>query len=373
MKQLFSITFLAMLFAISSIHTNEQIPSLRSRIKSLMEDYYSNNIKLDYTADYRPIQSDSNQSIKAFLETYLDSLSYPYSILVHDDRSDHFFIQYQVPNWVNLKFLHRKFSRDIFKNCGYSGQFNSNEVGQELEINLQNRQQAHIIFSKNHPRAKVAIIVDDMGYMGKGYRLLKKIPLSITFAVLPFYEQSKVLAKQSYKLGYELMLHMPMQPAKGRAYFDFDHMIKEGLSPLEVQSRTKSLLSSVPLIVGVNNHQGSLSTSNQKYMDIIMQEIKDHSKLYFIDSITSSKSVAFKTAKRLGVPTLKRNYGFLDNDKDQNIIRNNLRGLIKKSYKRKTQIAIMHEKKVSALALMDVIQEFKDAEIEIVSPGDLLY
>lgn len=373
MKQLLIITICATLFATNLSYAEDTSSSLRTRIKSLMEDYYTNSLQIEYTADYRPKSSDSSNSIKSFVEYYLKSMSYPFSILVEDSSSDTLFVQYQVPSWVNLKFLHRRFSRDILKACVYTGTFSSSEAGQELDILLSSKQKVQIVFSKHHPRAKVAIIVDDMGYMGKGYRLLKKIPQSITYAVLPFYEQSKILAKQSYKLGYELMLHMPMQPAKGRTYFDFDHMIKEGLTPIEVRSRTKSVLASVPYIVGVNNHQGSLSTSNQAYMDAIMTEVKLHQNLYFIDSITSSKSVAYKTAKKMGVSTLKRNYGFLDNDKDIEKIVSNFIGLIKRSYKTKTLIAIMHEKKVSAEALIEVLPLFQDAEIEIVSPGDILY
>ncbi|PCJ18966.1 MAG: hypothetical protein COB02_09540 [Candidatus Cloacimonadota bacterium] len=357
---------------ISSNYSNDTRPSLRSRIKELMQSYQKRTII--FNEQYRPNQKTPTHQLQSYIEYYLRSLQYPFKIISEESDNDDLYIQYQLPSWVNLRFLNKKLSRDILSQCIYKSEISSSEVEQYLDISLGYNKKIQISFSKDHARAQVAIIVDDMGYRGKGYQLYKKIPLSVTFAILPFYEQSKLLAKESFKLGYELMLHMPMQPAKGRAYFSSDNIIKEGLTAEQIKSRIKSAISSIPYIQGINNHQGSLATSNQMMMDSVMSQVINHSsQLYFIDSLTSSKSVAYKTAKKIGIPTLKRSFAFLDNDKDINKIKNKLNKLIKTSYKKKLQIAIMHEKRSSAQALIQMIQSFKDADIEIVSPSDILY
>ncbi|MCJ8346942.1 divergent polysaccharide deacetylase family protein [bacterium] len=337
-----------------------------------MKDYYKKNVQFTFSDQYRLQENASFLEIQAYIKYYLASINYPVALISEKSSDNHLYLEYGFPSWVNLKFLNRKFSRDLFLKINYQSTLHNSEIGQDLEISLSQSRDIQVVFSKDHSRAKVALIVDDMGYKGKGYRIYKKIPMSITFAILPFYEQSSILAKESYKLGYELMLHMPMQPAKGRTFFDYDHMIKSGLSREEIESRTKSVLTSVPLISGVNNHQGSLSTSDQEIMDGVMTQIAAHKNLYFIDSLTSSKSVAYKTAKGMSIPTLKRNYAFLDNAKDIDKIKVKLKGLIKNSYKKSVQIAIMHEKKVSAEALLQMIDQFKEAGIEIISPSDVL-
>ena len=68
-------------------------------------------------------------------------------------------------------------------------------------------------------------------------------------------------------------------------------------------------LKTVPYHVGVNNHMGSLGTTNVELMKIVLGELKTRG-LFFLDSQTTTDSVAYEVAVQLGVPALKRDVFF---------------------------------------------------------------
>ena len=65
-------------------------------------------------------------------------------------------------------------------------------------------------------------------------------------------------------------------------------------------------LAAVPGVTGVNNHQGSESTSNPPLMNELMRVLHEH-KLFYIDSRTTAATVAFDAARHAGVPAAYRN------------------------------------------------------------------
>ena len=92
------------------------------------------------------------------------------------------------------------------------------------------------------------------------------------------------------------------------------------LGPAELISRLHSNLRSFRGFVGINNHMGSLLTADPVSMDILMAELRQRD-LLFLDSRTTSDSVAAREAERLGVPAAERDV-FIDNDLDvQSVLR----------------------------------------------------
>jgi uncharacterized protein len=59
---------------------------------------------------------------------------------------------------------------------------------------------------------QIAIIIDDVGYDRKTVTLLSEIDENITFSILPQAPFSSQIAKKLHKKGYQLMLHLPMEP-----------------------------------------------------------------------------------------------------------------------------------------------------------------
>jgi len=86
--------------------------------------------------------------------------------------------------------------------------------------------------------------------------------------------------------------------------------LKAGLSSEEVQSIVTKMLEAVPEADGVNNHQGSQATSNGALMSELMPVLKDAG-VFYVDSRTTTETVAYDAAKRDGVRTAFRNVPFL--------------------------------------------------------------
>jgi len=74
-------------------------------------------------------------------------------------------------------------------------------------------------------------------------------------------------------------------------------------------------LARVPGAIGVNNHMGSRFTRDAAALTPVLLRIGDHG-LFFLDSRTSGESVAYETARALGLPALKRDV-FLDHTLDR--------------------------------------------------------
>lgn len=157
---------------------------------------------------------------------------------------------------------------------------------------------------------QIAIIIDDFGGNVKGVDDFFESKIPITVAVMPFLDQSKQQAQLAHDLGLEVMIHLPLQPKKGKKSWLGPNPITNDLSLTEVKKRVVAAIENVPHAKGMNNHMGSLVVENEAIMRVIIETAKDYN-LYFIDSGTNSKSVIPKLAEELGVPWATRDI-FLD-------------------------------------------------------------
>ena len=63
---------------------------------------------------------------------------------------------------------------------------------------------------------KVAIVIDDFGNNMKGTNQMLSLPIPLTVAVMPFLPSTKEDAIVAHKKGHEVIIHMPMEPIKGK-------------------------------------------------------------------------------------------------------------------------------------------------------------
>ncbi len=63
---------------------------------------------------------------------------------------------------------------------------------------------------------KVAIVIDDFGNNMKGTDKMLSLPIPLTVAVMPFLPSTKEDAIAAHKKGHEVIIHMPMEPIKGK-------------------------------------------------------------------------------------------------------------------------------------------------------------
>ena len=106
-------------------------------------------------------------------------------------------------------------------------------------------------------------------------------------------------------------------------------------------------------------------------MDIVLRELQRQG-LFFVDSRTSSQSVARDRAVALGVPTA-RNDIFLDNSSDIEAIRRQIYKAMDIAQKNGSAIAICHARPNTAKAWSMYAGEIKKSGITLVPVTDLLY
>ena len=211
-----------------------------------------------------------------------------------------------------------------------------------------------------------------MGHMSRGFKVYREMGHPLTMAFLPFYDTTAMQSELAHREGFEIMLHMPMQP-NHRRYFRSPLVIETDLDPQEVRSKVRKSLLAVPLAEGFNNHQGSKATKDLDLMRIVMDEVSQHRKLYFIDSITTGSSKAYQAATEAGFSATKRNSDFLDNVKTHKAVTTKLEELINLSLRSKgVRLAIIHESKISAKAVNQVLPKLESLNIEVVSPSDFI-
>ncbi|MCC6796879.1 MAG: divergent polysaccharide deacetylase family protein, partial [Candidatus Hydrogenedentes bacterium] len=147
---------------------------------------------------------------------------------------------------------------------------------------------------------RLAIIVDDGGYGGWITEEILAMPNTLTLSILPHAPYSYETAQRASELGFEIMLHMPMENVSGKTTYPGE--ITVTMDANQMMDLTKQALADVPGAVGINNHTGSKFTSNEEAMRTWLDLIKD-SGYFFIDSRTSKYACAFEVADEMEIPS----------------------------------------------------------------------
>lgn len=214
------------------------------------------------------------------------------------------------------------------------------------------------------PVAKIAIVLDDFGYDRESIKQLISVSLPINPSIIPFLPESEYILKEAKANGLDPLLHLPMEPenrflnpGKGAIYVRF--------SDDEIRKRTEEAIKSLPGVIGVNNHMGSLATSSERVMKDVIDVLKQYN-LFFLDSLTSSSSVAYKVAEKSGLLPLKRDI-FLDNYKDEEYIKGQLEKLVNIALKKGFAIGIGHANNITISTISEFMPIFKQKNIAIIS------
>jgi len=212
-------------------------------------------------------------------------------------------------------------------------------------------------------RPKVAIIIDDIGYSFSRARQFLELNVPITFSILPRLAKSNALAIEIRTTGHEIMLHQPMEPY-GSKLDPGPGALYVGYEPDRIVSIIEENISDVPCAVGVNNHMGSRFTGCKKETNEALQIVKERG-LFFVDSLTSSHSVAYETAIKLNMASARRNI-FLDHYPNESAILSQLYKLKKHAQKYGQAIGIGHPFAETARAIGRFSTSLKDSEISLV-------
>lgn len=218
-------------------------------------------------------------------------------------------------------------------------------------------------------KAAVGLIIDDLGNRLADGRRAIALPGAVSFAILPQTTYSRRLAELANAAGKEVLLHQPMQAVDGKA------MGPGGLG-LEM-SRSVLLetlaanLASVPHARGVNNHMGSLLTSHSGHMAWLMEGLREHGDLYFVDSTTTSHTVARRIAAEYALPNTRRNI-FLDNLREPHAILRQFDKLLEQARTIGTSLAIAHPYPETLAVLEQVLPRLDELGVELIPVSELI-
>ncbi len=223
---------------------------------------------------------------------------------------------------------------------------------------------------KKKTHARVAIIIDDMGRDMKRMRELLEVDAPVTVSVLPHLEFSKAVATEAHSRGWEVILHLPMEPRDLENHDPGEGALFIHMSDEEILRELEKDILAVPYIIGANNHMGSRFTEDEQRMSTVLRHFKERG-FFFLDSKTTGRSVARSVAERLGVRTAERNI-FLDNERDVRYIKGQFEELKQMALKRKKAIAIGHPYPETIRVLKEMVKEFEDDGIRLVKLSGLL-
>jgi uncharacterized protein len=222
--------------------------------------------------------------------------------------------------------------------------------------------------------AKLAIIIDDFGQSRKGIKEMISIQRHLTFAVMPFLEYSVFDAEAAHKKGFEIIVHLPMEPNIGKRSWLGPRPILTALNDQEVQQIVMDSFQNVPYAIGANIHMGSKASEDERIMSDILDVIKAKG-LYFVDSKTSSKKIARETANSKGVLFFERDV-FLDSSQSIDFIKKRLKQAGEIALKRGYSVAIGHVGneggKVTADAINETLSWFDEKNIDLVFVSELV-
>jgi polysaccharide deacetylase 2 family uncharacterized protein YibQ len=217
-------------------------------------------------------------------------------------------------------------------------------------------------------KAKIAIVIDDVGVDLRDSERAIKLPPQITLSFLPYAVRLREQTKQARDNGHELLLHMPMEPlghedpGPGALLVD--------LPMRDLQQRFETALASFVGFDGVNNHMGSKFTAFGDGMTMVVDELQQRH-LFYLDSRTSAASVGKQVAEQKGLPTISRDV-FLDDDQSAGAVRAQLAATERVARHKGYAVAIGHPHATTMDVLPEWIADAQRRGFELVPVNELV-
>lgn len=223
------------------------------------------------------------------------------------------------------------------------------------------------VVKKGKPR--VAIIIDDIGYKKGLAEKFMHLDVVFAYSILPDSPFHRELAGMAHKMGYPVMLHLPMEPMEYPTINPGPGALLCEMTPDQRIRMLRKDLAAVPYISGVNNHMGSRMTANSDDMNQILSILKLQG-LFFIDSRTTAASVVRSSARLFHVPFAQRDV-FLDNVLTSAAIEKQIRELVRIAEKNGEAIGIGHPHEETYEAIRKALPEIRE-KVRLVPVSDLV-
>jgi len=250
-----------------------------------------------------------------------------------------------------------------------------------IEVSIQGCITHQLIFNYPPPPSQeqnttssmyqASLIIDDLGKSYADFKKLLELEIPFTCSILPFETYSVSIAKEAYKNNREVILHLPLEPRDAATQPINRGMLLTSMDEHQLLAHLERNLNALPHISGVSNHMGSKFTEDEEKMEILLKKIKEKG-LYFLDSRTTTKTVAYQLARKMALRTAYRDL-FIDNDLDPTSIEAQLAQLPRIAKKNGGYaIAIGHPHSSTIETIKKLIPLFKEWGVSIVPLSQLV-
>ncbi len=219
-------------------------------------------------------------------------------------------------------------------------------------------------------RPKVAIIIDDMGRSKDMAEKFFNLDTPFTYSILPYARYQREIAQSAVQRGYQVMLHLPMEPNEYPAIDPGPGALLTSMTPDERIKQLKINLEAVPYIEGVNNHMGSKMTAMFPQMNQVFTVLKKRG-LFFIDSRTTAATQCRSSARMFKLPFAERDV-FLDHVQSRQAIAKRIEELINIAEINGSAIGIGHPHQITYEVLREKLAEMKK-RVQLVSASALVH
>ncbi|MDJ0891129.1 MAG: divergent polysaccharide deacetylase family protein [Gammaproteobacteria bacterium] len=217
--------------------------------------------------------------------------------------------------------------------------------------------------------SQIALVIDDLGYRRHNGERAVALPGKVSFSFLPGTPYARHLALLAHKRHREVLLHLPMESLTGHTLGP--GALTRDMSKAQMMRTVHADLDSIPHVAGVSNHMGSLLTQDSQAMAWLMEALKARGGLYFLDSRTTSETVAEQMAASYGIPHLKRDV-FLDNTPQHPEIARQFERLIALSRKRGYAVGIGHPHAETLDILERLLPTLPERGVQLVPASKLV-
>jgi len=189
-------------------------------------------------------------------------------------------------------------------------------------------------------RARIAIVIDDLGNDREAVERIARWPYGVAGAVLPGLPGSADAARRLAGSGKEVLLHLPMEPDGYPQVQPGPGVVLRSDTDERIARIVTDDLASVPGAVGVNNHMGSAATADPRVMRAVVRVLSERG-LFLLDSRTTESTVARRIADEASLPAVSRRV-FLDALPTDRAIARSYRELLAKARQDGSALAIGH-------------------------------
>ena len=219
------------------------------------------------------------------------------------------------------------------------------------------------------PVARIALVIDDLGHnMNDTVDGILGLGVPLTLAVLPNLSHSHDAFRAAAAAQLPTLLHLPMEPEgdenAGR------NPIAVGMDEAAIDALLDKYQRKYPGFTGINNHMGSRATADAPTMRALAAVLERRG-LFFLDSVTTPRSVAHGAARARGVWSL-RNDLFLDTETEaMETVAARLEQLAAVARKRGLAVGIAHPRPYTLAALQALLPRLQAEGFRFVTLEEL--